>query len=471
MLQQRFAEALPIAKKALLGERRCVTTHGMVALILLRLGRWGEADSVILEAMELPPGVAEAYDALAFASFALGQHERATALYRRAIDRDSVNPKFWYNLASSERSLGHLSEAEAACDRAIALDASQYPSYLLRSELRVQTSDYNHIAELRSQITRASKDYRARMFLGYAMAKELDDLGCFDEAFHWFSEGARARRRHLSYDVAADERKLCRITECFPTQYSRPAASDSSGHYIFIVGLPRSGTTLVERILTGLPGVRSNGETDNFMRALLSAAPPGDGDVFAQAALADPGAVAAQYSRLADAQSSTDLIIEKLPMNYLYLGAIHRALPRAKLILVSRSPLDSCFAMFRTLFGEGYPFTYDFEELARYYAAYHRLIRHWRASLADGLYEISYDQLVTTPDEVGSGIARYCGLPWTAAALELQKNTAVSLTASAAQIRRPIYTTSSGRWRHYRRQLGPLVAALRDYGVAVDKEL
>ena len=237
--------------------------------------------------------------------------------------------------------------------RAIRLDATQYPTYLLRSELRVQTPGANHIQELEAQLTRPQSDYRARVFLGYALAKELDDVGRFDEAFHSFAAAAKTRRERLSYDVAIDERKLQRVAEVYPRgsaerRARRPGSVDSSRH-LFIVGMPRSGTTLVERILGSLPDVRSNGETDNFSRALLAAA-RGEGDVFQRAAAADPQAVAAGYDRLA---GSGGHVIEKLPLNYLYLGAIHRALPEAKLLLVRRSPLDSCFAMYRTLFAAG----------------------------------------------------------------------------------------------------------------------
>ena len=123
--------------------------------------------------------------------------------------------------------------------------------------------------------------------------------------------------------------------------------------------------------------------------------------------------------------------------------------------------------MYRTLFGEAYPFTYDFQDLVRYYAAYHRLMEHWRSLLGDDLHEIVYEELVREPRRVGATVARHCGLPWTDGALDIQKNAAVSLTASAAQVRRPIYGTSSGRWRRYRRHLGALIQGLRAHGIAL----
>lgn len=463
----RNAEALPLIERAVAGARVCLPAHGLLAIVLLRLKRARDAEALIVAAMQLGTGAADAYDALAFASMGLGRHERASDLYRRAAEIAPTTSRFWYNLAACDRGLGRLPEAEASCDRAIEADRGDFSSYLLRSELRVQTSAFNHVDELAARLAEGSEDTRAQMLLGYAIAKELDDLGRFDEAFQWFSTAAQARRSRLSYDVAVDEQKMHRIRECFPSlppdaPRSVDASAIDSTRFIFIVGLPRSGTTLVERILTGLPGVRSNGETDHFSSALLGAAPAQGGDVFARAALADPHEVARRYAGLARKDDSADWIIEKLPMNYLYVGAILRALPDAKILWVRRSPLDSCFAMYRTLFGEAYPFSYDFNDLARYFTAYEALMRHWQALAGERLHEVVYERLVADPAAEAASIARYCGLQWSPDALAIQRNKAVSLTASASQVRRPIYGTSSGRWRHYRAHLGALVDALRE---------
>jgi tetratricopeptide (TPR) repeat protein len=413
----RYAEALPFARRAVAASRVCSAAHGLLATVLIHLGQREEAEAVVSAGLDRGPGTADAYDALAFVLLQLGSYERANTLYRRAADLAGDSARFWYNLASSERSFGRLREAEAACDRAIALDPHHYQSYLLRSELQTQSDTMNHIEEMERLVEDPGASNRALIFLGYALGKELDDLARYDDAFRWFSRAATARRRNLVYDVAVDERKLARIAELFP--FAGSGATGRVGEYarfIFILGLPRSGTTLLERMLTRLPEVRSNGETENFSRALLAEAPTQGPDVFARAATADFDRVGRHYAKIASG-TGEGKVIEKLPLNFLYLGAIHRALPGARPILVRRQAVDSCFAMYRILFGEAYPFSYDFHDLARYYAAYRRLIDHWRRVLGGWLVEISYEELVSQPTRVGVAIAEACNLTWVESAV------------------------------------------------------
>jgi tetratricopeptide (TPR) repeat protein len=467
----RPADALAFAEQAVAGARGCLPAHGMLATILWQLGMPQDADNVVQEALKLDAGTPDSYDGLAHVSMLLGEHQRSNALYRKVVELAPACPQFWYNLASSERSFGRLEEAEAYCDRAIALDLNFHGAYLLRSELRVQTPERNHVEDLRERLSRGDLSDQSLIPLGYALGKELDDLQRFDEAFCWFARAASARRRRLAYDVSVDEGKLQRIQQVFRQCAPALKSGDrNSSRFIFIVGLPRSGTTLLEHMLTSLPGVWSNGETDNFATALMSATPAGPEDLFARAAAADPDAVADHYVRRACRRSGDARVLEKLPLNYLYLGAIRRALPDAKIIVVKREPLDSCFAMYRTFFMAAYPFSYDFSDLARYYAAYDRLMRHWHEVLGPALCEVEHAALVSDPCRVGERVAKHCGLRWVASAAEVHKSKAVSFTASAAQIRRPISARSSGHWRYYRAHLGSLIGHLRRCEVTLPQD-
>lgn len=184
---------------------------------------------------------------------------------------------------------------------------------------------------------------------------------------------------------------------------------------------------------------------------------------------ADHPAVGRRYRKLAgEPATAGGLVLEKLPHNYLYVGAITLALPDAPIVLVRRSPLDNGLAMFTTLFGTAYPFSYDLVELGRYFAAYARLMDHWKACVGGRILEVSYEHFVDAPGRLGPHIANHCGLEWDPAALLIENNKTASATASAVQVRRPIYRTAAGRWRNYARQLEPLKRTLADLGVIAD---
>lgn len=466
LLRQGHAqEALEILEHAVAGSTSVGPAHSLYLEALIGLGRRRDALAAHDRALRLPADSPDAVDALAFFALQLDRHELSNALYRRATELAPGDAQFWYNLATSERSLGRLSDAETACERALALDPSYRPAILLRSEVSRATSAANHVDELVARIAAAAESPDV-MFLHYALGKELHELGEYDQAFAAFAQGASARRRTLSYSVAQDVAKLKRIAEVYPTAAAmRPEGQ--IGRHIFIVGLPRTGTTLAERILGGLAHVRSNGETNNFSLALFGSAPRDGGDAFERAARSDDTAVAVAYDDLAVPDGFAGKVIEKLPFNYLYIGAILRAFPTTPIVVMRRNPLDTCFAMFRTLFAAAYPFSYDFGELARYYAAYTRLMAHWEGLFSGRITWVDYEGLVAAPHEVAPQLAARCGLPWRDAALDIARNASVSLTASAAQVRGGIYGSSSGIWRKYQRHLEPLADQLRACGVNV----
>lgn len=432
---------------------------------LISIGRRQEAIAALNAAIADIPDTPDAHDALAFFAMQLDQHTLSNQLYRRTTELQPKDAQFWYNFATSERSLGRLQCALNACSRAIAIDPQMRPAVLLRSELMRATPERNNVDDLRTRIARDPQSAET-MFLSYALGKELHELGLFDEAFAAFHRGARARRQSLKYDVAMDEEKMRLIAAAFEDAV-RPPDHGSPDRHIFIVGLPRSGTTLTERILGGLPGVRSNNETNNFSSALLRHASATGENIFVKAANADFAAVAREYESLADWEDRPGAIIEKLPFNYLYVGAILNALPRAPIVWVRRDPIDSCFAMFRTLFGAAYPFSYDFDELARYYAAYDRLMRHWTELFGRRLICVDYEDLVADPAAIAPALAERCGLRWSDTALDIAQNRTASLTASAAQVREGIYTGSSGIWRSYAAHLAPLKEGLIANGITV----
>ncbi|MFZ0553234.1 MAG: tetratricopeptide repeat protein, partial [Steroidobacteraceae bacterium] len=195
-----LANALRLAEQGVAGETMCSPAHSVLAEVLLKLGRPAEAEVVIEHAAKCSPGVAETYESLAQVALALGRHGRANAFYRRAAEIGPQVARHWFRLAWSERTFGRLEQAEEACDRSIALDAREYRSYLLRSELRVQSASTHHVEQLRHELARSDLEAHGRVLLGYALGKELDDLGRYGEAFGWFVAAASTRWRQLRYD-------------------------------------------------------------------------------------------------------------------------------------------------------------------------------------------------------------------------------------------------------------------------------
>jgi tetratricopeptide (TPR) repeat protein len=438
--------------------------HAHLLAELISQGKLLEALETFEEVQHLPARSADALEALAFYAQRLGLHNVSNDHYRQASALEPHNAKLLHNLATSERSLGRMEEAIDACNRAIQIHPDPFPSILLRSECVRARPDANHLVELRDWLARA-REPRQKMFLGYALGKELHDLGDYNEAFPAFAMAAQARRSQLHYDVQKDVKKLSRIIEVFQGPYKTQTLSEGPADHIFIVGLPRTGTTLTERILSGLNGVVSNGETDNFSRALMKASPAGGEDIFSRAQQADSEQCNQLYCSMANPRNIKISTIDKLPLNYLYVGPILRSIARARIIWINRDPVDSCFAMWRTLFAEAYPFSYDFRDLACYFDIYSKLQAHWHRVAGSDILDVDYAELVSSPSVVGQRMAEHCGLEWTDEAVDISRVKSASLTASAAQVREGIYTSSNGIWQQYERHLTPLITALRPFGL------
>jgi hypothetical protein len=256
---------------------------------------------------------------------------------------------------------------------------------------------------------------------------------------------------------------------------ARATAGAPADDPIFVLGLPRSGSTLVERILTSHSAVTAAAELPCFALALVSAVRRHTGrdrlprqELVAQAARVDFAALGQDYLQRARRELDTrGRFVDKMPLNYLYCGLIQRALPRAKIIHVTRHPMAVCFAMYKALFKDAYPFSYDLRELARYYIGYRRLMDHWYAAMPSAIHSVSYEALVA--DQLGESrrLLEFCGLEWQEACARPHENRAASTTASAAQVRRPVYATSVTQWQHYELQLAGLKSQLTAAGIAL----
>lgn len=404
----------------------------------------------------------------------LNLHREAERCHRRAVQLAPANEQYLYNLATSAIALGNLEEAESLLDRVIARAPQDFDAYYNRATLRRQTQARNHVAEIESALAQPKPHPKAEVQLAYALAKELEDLGEYPRSFAALKRGADARRRLLSYGVDADIRAMAEIRTTFDRAFFDRAIEGASGpRPIFVLGLPRSGTTLVDRILSAHSRVESLGEIANFAAALMRAAPQAKDkfELIRKSAAVDFRALGQTYlDTTAAIASGRDRAIDKTPVNFLYLGLIARALPDATIVHVRRGAMDVCYAMYKTLFRAAYPFTYDLGDLAQYYLGYRGLMAHWREMLPDRFLEVDYEDLVANQESVTRQLLSHCDLAWEESCLAFERNDAPSLTASAAQVREPIHARSVGLWRRYPDQLEPLARRLRNAGIDLERE-
>lgn len=415
------------------------------------------------------------HDELGLLLHMLGDQIGALNQYSKAIALDGRIAQFHFNKASVQRYLGDAAGAEASFDTAITLNPSDYEAYNGRAQLRIQTPERNHLAQLRHVIA-ATRSPVGLIQLYYALAKEQEDVGDYSGAFESLQIGARTKRRQMQYHVETDLQIIAKICEVYgPERFDGRNQGYPSTDPIFIIGMPRTGTTLVERILGSHSQVTAAGELNDFglkltglVNAAVGSARISRVDFVAASANVDFRALGEAYLRSAAPMGQSGVrFIDKLPFNFLYAGLIHLALPKAKIISVTRHPLDTCYSIYKQLFKDAYPFSYDLDELGRYFIAYHRLMQHWHEAMPGQIYTLKYESLVADLEGEVRRLLQHCELPWEDQCLNFHQNSQPSTTASAIQVRRPIYHSSVGKWRHYEQQLESLRNLLDRAGIDV----
>jgi tetratricopeptide (TPR) repeat protein len=474
----RATEALSRVERALTIEPQDPRSLIQRGRCLLALGRLVEAGDCASQAQQRAAKNHALWDAIGGLFNLAHDQERALAAYDQAVRLAPDNAHYLYNRAAVRRFVGELAAAETDYDRVIALKPHDYEAYKNRADLRTQTSERNHTAELEGLLSRTISDRRGEVQLRFALAKEYEDLAEYERSFQQLSQGAKRHRDGLRYDVATDVATVDWIRAAFPQGpiAGSPIAAASSESPIFIVGLPRSGTTLVDRILGSHSTVRAAGELNHFALAMVQAirtqsgpAPLARRELVARSAELNFPQLGLDYlSRARKGGASAGRFTDKLPLNYLYCGLIRRALPNAKIVHLTRAPMAVCYAMYKTLFEDGYPFSYDLGEIARYYVAYRELMAHWSQTMPGAIYTLSYERLVA--DQLGETrkLLQFCELDWEEACVEFHRNKSATTTASASQVRRPVYDSSVSQWRHYERGLAPLRQALESAGIDVN---
>ena len=479
-MRRAAQSAYTLAPTAMAVSQRLIECHIYCGDMALALPAIADAEAALLttpaidDTISLVETQAAGLQQLAQLYSHCAAHKDANRCYRTACALQPDHPAYRYNLAASQLAVGDLTGAETSLDCCLKLTPHDYDARYLRSTLRRQSAEQNHIAELEALLANPRLSHQGAIALNYALGKEREDIGDHALAFQAIHHAAQSRRQRLNYRVETDLAAMAAIAAAFDA--SRFATPKTNATHpvtpIFVLGLPRSGTTLVDRILCSHSEVDSLGEINDLAFAVIRSVGRSVGhsanklDLIKRSAETDHDRVGQEYRRSTAGYGRTARwLVDKTPLNFLYLGLIHLALPDAKIVHLRRHPLDSCYAMYKTLFRMGYPFSYDFDDMARYFAGYQRLMTHWRTVLPNSFLDLDYEQLVSEQQPSSQRLLAHCALEWQAGCLNFHRNERPAATASAAQVRQPLHQRSVQHWKHYRAELAPLATALRNQGV------
>ena len=477
-----FGKASEVIQRAIDLDSSRAEYHAQLARCLIAMLRRSEAMQAAQRALELDPQDALTLDTIGVALTRAGEHERAIEPFRQAVARDPNKPAYWYNLAAALQFVGDFARADEAYRRTLKLDSGFYRAWSSLAQLRRAPFDAMALALLEAGLANAEGEAsqpEASLHFGHALAKHYEDIGQYKKSFGFLQRAKRAKHKSLQYFTATDQkifdavRSVCSVSLLRSSETGKNEGSPST-EPIFIVGMPRTGTTLIERILSSHPEVFSAGELTNFALAVKRKTNTRsnlvlDVDTIQAASNLDWKAIGEDYVASTRPRTGhTKRFIDKMPLNFLYAGFISRALPNAKIICVRRNAVDTCLSNYRQLFATNFPYynySYDLLDTGHYYVMFDTLIRYWREHISHNFLEVEYEAVIADTEGQARRLVDFCGLGWNDACLNFHENAAPVSTASSVQVRQPIYKTSVERWRKYENETAELRRLLCDAGV------
>jgi len=468
--QGKFDEAAKLIRRALLQKPNSAEAHSNLGNVLRGLVRNVEAIAHYEKALAIKPDFAEAHNNRGNALRDLHRDQEAVASYERAVALRPDQVEIYSNLGATLRDLGRFDEACLSFEKALALAprAARFYRYLSDSK-RFLAGDRHLVAMEELARDAASLPKLEQMELHFALAKAYADCQQLERSFHHLLAGNALKRQQTAYDESTALGLLERIRTIFTPELmrSKSGGGDPSPVPVFIVGMPRSGTSLIEQILASHPKVFAAGELAELDKTIANlglpfGAPTAFPDRVASLTAEELRQLGERYlAAIRTMAPDAERITDKMPANFHFAGLIHLALPNARIIHARRDPVDTCLSCFSIVFTGEIPFAYDLGELGRYYRAYQRLMDHWRAVLPERvMLEVQYEDVVDDLEGEARRIVAHCGLEWNDACLAFHKTERAVRTASVAQVRQPIYRSSVGRWRPYAHLLSPLFEAL-----------
>ena len=464
--QARYAEAETVLAQALAVDPEDDATRFSYATALFHQQKAPLALPQVERLVAQDPKSAAYRNLLAACLGLVGEDGRVNALYEGLLAEFGQQPRIWLNYAHALRTVGRRDEAVAAYRRCIALAPATGDAYWGLANLKVASFSPEEAAGMAAQLQRSDLRSEDRLHLHFALGKALEDRGEYAGAFAHYAEGAALRRAETPYDADEITASVRRSEALFTKPFfaARIGGGSASTAPIFILGLPRSGSTLVEQILASHSAVEGTMELPDigFIATQLGQGPGGypaglaDLDVAALAALGEGYIESTEVHR----KLGRTFFIDKMPNNFHHIGLIQLILPHAKIIDARRHPLGSCFSAFKQHFAQGQGFSYDLTDLGRYYRDYVELMDHFDAVSPGRIHRVIYEDLVEDTEVQVRRLLDHCGLPFEDRCLRFYENERAVRTASSEQVRQPIFRDAVEHWRNYEPWLEPLKAAL-----------
>jgi tetratricopeptide (TPR) repeat protein len=462
-------------------EERLATDPGDVQCLLqkaeclLALGRRTEALTAAHEGAVHAGTDAAALDAVGTFLVYAAAHSRALEIYDRAVEAAPQNAAIIGKRAEVHRFLGNFDFS--ARDHESVLEISPMNPDALKglAELRHQSADQNAVAAMEAALAAAPAESEDITTLHYGLAKSYEDLGEYAASWRHLSAANKRQRARFQYDPAHERAVIGRIIAGFP--HVEPVAADATGEQpIFIVGLPRTGTTLVERILGNHSQIHSAGELSALSEA-IGAVVDASAPVLSEGWLGfasvlgelDGESIAREYlARSRSRRGDRPRFSDKQTANFFHCALILRAFPNARIVHLTRHPLAACHAIYKTRFYGTFPYGNDLAELGDFYLDYRRLMAHWHSVVPGRIMDLAYEDVVTALEPTVRRLLDFVDVPFEPACLEFHRNPTATMTASSVQVRKPIYDSSLHLWKNYAAELAPLRARLEAAGIKID---
>jgi len=430
------------------------------------LGRPADSVSVFDKAIALQPDFAEAHSNRGNALKDLGDIDEAIASYDRAIRLNPQNVVAYLNRGNACKDGGRMEMARACYEQAITLSPGFAEAHRNLSAIKTYEPGDKQVAAMEKLLADPRTGNADKSRISFALAKASHDVGAYDEAFAHFAAGNELRRCELQYDIADDTKLFARIKAMFadaPGDWPDDNIEADSIQPVFVVGMMRSGTSLVEQILASHSKVHGAGELELLNRLVAGHVADNSGaDSLPVFGATDAQALRNEYARMLQPLGVAEtVIVDKMPANFRWIGFILAAFQDAKIIHVKRDAVATCWSIFRHYFPtEGHGFGYDLQDLVAYYRLYADLMSFWQERFPGRVYELSYEALTESQEQESRRLLRYCGLDWEDAVLRFHETERLVRTQSASQVRQTMYQGSSDAWRHYEKHLDTLIKGL-----------